>query len=175
MDFANNYSVWSVRFDVINAASRIAICSILRTGGSYKLTNLSIFFPKCKWMKSTKSKTAKTPSVKHSQTTEETGPSFVEASADSDASPENVPPAIPAEDSTPVSEITKAMLSKVRRAFRKAGKEAAEAEQAKFAEELIAAGIPILSRSSNRIAKVLKGKETLEDLKISKSRKTKTT
>jgi hypothetical protein len=125
-------------------------------------------------MKSAKSKTAKTPSVKHSETNDETGPSVVETSADSDASREIVPPAIPAEDSTPVSEITKAMLSKVRRAFRKAGKEASDAEQAKFAEALIAAGIPILSRSSSRIARVLKGEETLEDLKISKSRKTKT-
>jgi hypothetical protein len=63
----------------------------------------------------------------------------------------------------------------VRRAFRKAGKEASETEDSKFAEELIAAGIPILSRSSSRIAQVLKGEETLEELKISKSRKTKTT
>jgi hypothetical protein len=67
------------------------------------------------------------------------------------------------------------MLSKVRRAFRKAGKEASEEEQSNFAEELIAAGVPILSRSSNRIAKVLKGEETFEDLKVSKSRKPKTT
>jgi hypothetical protein len=125
-------------------------------------------------MKSPKSK-AKTPSVKHSQKIDETGPSVVEASAHSDASSEIVPPVIPAEDSTPVSEVTKAMLSKVRRAFRKAGKEASEAKQSKFAGELIAAGVPILSRSSSRIAKVLKGEETLEDLKISKSRKPKTT
>jgi hypothetical protein len=125
-------------------------------------------------MKSANSK-AKTPSVKHSYKKDQMDPSVVEASADSNASPEIAPPVIPAEDSTPVSEITKAMLSKVRRAFRKADKEGSEAEQAEFAEELIAAGIPILSRSSSRIAKVLKGEETLEDLKISKSRKPKTT
>jgi hypothetical protein len=65
------------------------------------------------------------------------------------------------------------MLAKVRRAFGEAAKEASEAEQSKFAEELIAAGVPILSRSSSRIAKVLKGEETLEDLKISKSCKPK--
>jgi hypothetical protein len=112
-------------------------------------------------MKSPKSKTVRTPSVKHSKTNEETGPSVVEASADSDASQQIATPAIPAEDSTPVYEITKSILSKVRRAFRKAGKEVSEAEQAKCAEELIAAGIPILSRSSNRIAKVIKGEETL--------------
>jgi hypothetical protein len=126
-------------------------------------------------MKLPKSKTAKTPTVKRLQTSDESNPSIVEASAGSDASPETAPPVIPAEDSTPVSEITNAMLSKVRRAFRKAGKEVSEAEQSKFAEELIVAGVPILSRSSSRIAKVLKGEETLEDLKISKSRKPKTT
>jgi ribosome-binding ATPase YchF (GTP1/OBG family) len=128
---------------------------------------------KCKCMKSAQSK-AKTPSVKHSYKKDQTGPSVVEASADSDASPEIVPPVTPAEDSTLASEITKAMLAKVRRAFGKAGKEASEEEQLKFAEELIAAGVPILGRSSSRIAKVLKGEETLEDLKISKSRKPKT-
>jgi hypothetical protein len=67
------------------------------------------------------------------------------------------------------------MLSKVRRAFRKAGKEGSEAEQAEFAGLLLAAGVSILSRSSSRIAKVLKAEETLEDLKISKSRKPKMT
>jgi hypothetical protein len=125
-------------------------------------------------MKLPKSKTAKTPSVKHSEKTDETGTSVVEASAHSDASPEIAPPVIFAEISTPVSEITKPMLAKVRRAFGKAGKEASEEEQSKFAEKLIAAGVPDLSRSSSRIAKVLKGEETLEDLKISKSRKPKT-
>jgi hypothetical protein len=125
-------------------------------------------------MKLPKSKNPKTQSVKHSKKIDETGTSVVEASAYSDASPEIAPPVISAEVSTPVSEVTKAMLTKVRRAFRKAAKEASEAEQSKFAEELIAAGVPILSRSSSRIAKVLKGEETLEDLKISKSRKPKT-
>jgi hypothetical protein len=67
------------------------------------------------------------------------------------------------------------MLSKVRRAFRKAGKEGSQAEQEEFAGLLIAAGVSILSRSSGRIAKVLKAEETLEDLKISKSRKPKMT
>ena len=129
---------------------------------------------KCKCMKSSKSKAARTESVKRSQKFDETGPSVVEASAHSDASPEIVPSVTPAEDSTLASEITKAMLAKVRRAFGKAGKEASEEEQLKLAEELIAAGVPILSRSSSRIAKVLKGEETLEDLKISKSRKPKT-
>jgi ribosome-binding ATPase YchF (GTP1/OBG family) len=129
---------------------------------------------KCKCMKSTKSK-AKTPSVKHSYKKDQMDPSVVEASADSDASPEIVPPVTPAEDSTLASEITQAMLAKVRRAFGKAGKEASEDEQLKFAEKLIAAGVPILSRSSSRIAKVLKGEETFEDLKVSKSRKPKTT
>jgi ribosome-binding ATPase YchF (GTP1/OBG family) len=126
-------------------------------------------------MKLPKSKNAKTQSVKHSDKKDEPGPSVVEASADSDASAEIAPPAVPAEDSTLASEITKAMLAKVRRAYAKAGKEASEEEQSKFAEKLIAAGVPILSRSSSRIAKVLKGEETLEDLKISKSRRPKTT
>jgi hypothetical protein len=115
------------------------------------------------------------PKSKDTLWTEETATSVAKVSADGDASQEIATPTIPAEASTPVSEITKAMLSKVRRAFRKAGKEAPEAGQAKFAEELIAAGIPILSRTSSRIAKVIKGEETLEDLKISKSRKTTTT
>jgi hypothetical protein len=125
-------------------------------------------------MKLTKSKTAKAPKVKHSETNDEIGPRVVEASADSDASPEIVPPVTPTENSTLVSEITKPMLAKVRRAFGKTGKEASEEKQLKFAEELIAAGVPTLSRSSSRIAKVLKGEETLEDLKISKSHKPKT-
>jgi hypothetical protein len=149
----------------------MAACSIVRTE---VITNLNCF-SKCKCVKSTKSKTPKTPIVQRSETDDDTSSSVVETSVDSDALQGIATPAIPAGDSTPVAEITKAMLSKVRRAFRKAGKEASEAEQAKFAEELIAAGIAILSRSSSRIAKVLKGEETLEDLKISKSRKTKAT
>jgi hypothetical protein len=126
-------------------------------------------------MKSPKLKTAKTSNVKRSDQKDDTGPSVVETSANSEASPEIPPPAIPTADPAAVSEITTAMLSKVRRAFRKAGKEGSEAEQEEFAVQLIAAGVPILSRSSGRIAKVLKAEETLEDLKISKSRKPKMT
>lgn len=126
-------------------------------------------------MKSPKLKTAKTSNVKRSEQKDDMEPSVVETSANSEASPEIPPPTIPAADPTPVSEITKPMISKVHRAFRKAGKEGSEVDQKEFAGQLIAAGVPILSRSSGRIAKVLKAEETLEDLKISKSRKPKIT
>jgi hypothetical protein len=126
-------------------------------------------------MKSPELKTKKTSNVKRPEQKDDTGPSVVETSANSEGSPEIAPPAITAADPAPASEITKAMLSKVRRAFRKAGKEGSQAEQEEFAGQLIAAGVSILSRSSGRIAKVLKAEETLEDLKISKARKPKMT
>ena len=122
-------------------------------------------------MKVTKSKTAKTSSQKRSPKKGDAVPSFVDASARKDISPEIAHPVVPAETQALLSEVTKPMLAKVRRAFRKAGREASEAAQLEYAEELIAAGVPILSRSSSRIAQVLKGDRTLEDLKVSKARK----
>ena len=77
-------------------------------------------------------------------------------------------PVIPGETRTPPSEVTKPMLAKLSRAFQKACKEASEAEQLKFAEELLAAGVPILSRSSGRISRAIKGEINIEDLKVSR-------
>jgi hypothetical protein len=54
-------------------------------------------------MKSPKLKTAKTPNVKRSEQKDDMGPSVVETSANSEASPEIAPPTITAADPTPVS------------------------------------------------------------------------
>jgi hypothetical protein len=121
-----------------------------------------------------KSDTAKTPKQKRSSKKAEDILSVVEDSTVKDATPEIAAAVVPAESATQATEVTKPMLGKVRRAFQKAGKEASEEEQLKFFEELIAAGVPIMSRSSSRIANVVKGEQTLEDLKVSKSRKAKT-
>ena len=97
-------------------------------------------------MNVTKSKSSKTPSQKRSLKKGEAILSVVDASPDKGPFPEVTPPVIPGETGAPITEITKPMLAKLRRAFRKAGKEASEAEQLKFAGELIAAGVPILNR-----------------------------
>jgi predicted peroxiredoxin len=125
-------------------------------------------------MKDNNSDTAKTPKQKRSSKKAEDILSVVEDSTVRDASLEVAPSVIAAGPTAQDTEVTMPMLGKVRRAFQKAGKEASEEELLKFAEGLVAAGIPIMSRSSSRIAKVVKGEQTVEDLKVSKSRKPKT-
>jgi hypothetical protein len=102
--------------------------------------------PEYKCMKATKSKPEKTASRKRSSAEREAVRNVLDASDAKDAMPELAAPIIVAEAPAPLTEITKPMLAKLRRAFRKAGKEVSEAEQLKFAGELIAAGVPILNR-----------------------------
>src|SRR6266700_5945128 len=66
-------------------------------------------------------------------------------------------------------EVTKRMLSKVARAYRKAGIKGGgmESDHTAFAYTLLNAGVPILERSSNRIAKAIKREIEIADLKVS--------
>jgi hypothetical protein len=122
-------------------------------------------------MKPNNPKTTKPRNLKRSTKEAETTPDLESAFEAIDASPEVATSIDPSEMRAPDTRVTEPMLRKLRRAFLKAGKEASEGEQVKFAEDMISAGVPILNRSSSRIAKVLKGERTLEDLKVSKSRK----
>jgi hypothetical protein len=71
------------------------------------------------------------------------------------------------------SAVTKAMLGKVGRAYKKADMpNVSEDKKLEFAQELLAAGIPIVNRSSARIARVIKGEISIEDLKVSRRAKT---
>ena len=57
------------------------------------------------------------------------------------------------------------MMSKLRRAFRKAGKSvASETEIMAFLASLLQANVPVLNRSSGRIARVVKGEQSIESL-----------
>jgi hypothetical protein len=70
------------------------------------------------------------------------------------------------------SAVTKAMLGKVGRAYKKADMpDISEDKKHEFAQELLAAGIPIVNRSSARIARVIKGEISIEDLKVSRRAK----
>ena len=122
-------------------------------------------------MKPNNPKTTKPRNLKRSTKGAEATPDLESALEAIDASSEVATSIDPSEMRGPDTRVTEPMLRKLRRAFLKAGKEASEDEQVKFAEDMISAGIPILNRSSSRIAKVLKGERTLEDLKVSKSRK----
>ena len=63
-------------------------------------------------------------------------------------------------------------LGKLRRAFRKAGKpEATEAELRAFLNDLVAAGVPVVRRTSGRIAKVVRGERTIESLLLERGGK----
>jgi hypothetical protein len=65
----------------------------------------------------------------------------------------------------PASGANRRMMSKLRRAFRKAGKsETSEAEISAFLTALLETKIPVLNRSSGRIAKVVKGEQSIESL-----------
>ena len=76
--------------------------------------------------------------------------------------------------STPptVSAVTKSMLSKLERAYKKAEMpDVTEAKKVEFAEALLAARVSILNISSGRIARAIKGEITIEDLKMSRRAK----
>jgi hypothetical protein len=69
----------------------------------------------------------------------------------------------------PASGANRRMMSKVRRAFRKAGKsETSEAEIIAFLTALLETKIPVLNRSSGRIAKVVKGEQNIESLLLAR-------
>jgi len=66
------------------------------------------------------------------------------------------------------SAVTKAMLAKLGRAYKKAGMpDVSEEKKLSLAQELLGAGVPLANRSSARIARVLKGEISIEDLKVS--------
>ena len=58
-----------------------------------------------------------------------------------------------------VEQVDRKMLGKVKRAFLKAGVEAGPEAQAAFLNDLLMANVPVLNRSSGRIARVLKGEK----------------
>jgi len=65
------------------------------------------------------------------------------------------------------SAVTKAMLTKVGRAYKRADMpNVSEQKKLEFAQELLAAGVPILNRSSARISRAIKGEISIEDLKV---------
>ena len=69
----------------------------------------------------------------------------------------------------PASRANRKMMSKLRRAFRKAGKsEASETEIMAFLTSLLEANVPVLNRSSGRIAKVVKGEQNIESLLLAR-------
>jgi hypothetical protein len=63
-----------------------------------------------------------------------------------------------------VEQTDRKMLGKVKRAFLKAGVEAGPEAQADFLNDLLRADIPVLNRSSGRIARVVKGEESIATL-----------
>jgi hypothetical protein len=64
------------------------------------------------------------------------------------------------------SAVSKAMLAKVGRAYKKAEMtDVSEEKKLEFAQELVSAGVPILNRSSARIARAIKGEISIESLK----------
>jgi hypothetical protein len=63
-----------------------------------------------------------------------------------------------------VEQIDRRMLGKVKRAFSKAGVEAGPEAQAAFLNDLLRANVPVLNRSSGRIARVVKGEESIASL-----------
>ena len=74
----------------------------------------------------------------------------------------------PAKPAPAKPEVTKRMLSKVARAYRKAGIKGGgtESDHTAFVHTLLNAGVPILERSSSRIAKAIKREIEIADLKV---------
>jgi hypothetical protein len=65
-------------------------------------------------------------------------------------------------------EVNKRMLSKVARAYRKAGIKGGgtESDHTAFVHTLLNAGVPVLERSSGRISRAMRGEIQIEDLKV---------
>jgi hypothetical protein len=76
----------------------------------------------------------------------------------------------PAKSAPAKPEVTKGMLAKIGRAYKKAGTVKGgdtEADYEAYAFTLLNAEIPILERSSGRIARAIKGEIEIADLKVS--------
>ena len=63
-----------------------------------------------------------------------------------------------------VEQADRKMLGKVKRAFVKAGVEAGPEAQVAFLNDLLTANVPVLNRSSGRIARVVKGEQSIASL-----------
>jgi len=63
-----------------------------------------------------------------------------------------------------VEQADRKMIGKVKRAFVKAGVEAGPEAQAAFLSDLLMANVPVLNRSSARIARVVKKEQNIESL-----------
>ena len=63
-----------------------------------------------------------------------------------------------------VEQADRKMLGKVKRAFVKAGVEAGPEAQTAFLNDLLMANVPVLNRSSGRIARVVKGERSIASL-----------
>ena len=63
-----------------------------------------------------------------------------------------------------VEQVDRKMLGKVKRAFLKAGVEAGPEAQAAFLDDLLRAKVPVSNRSSGRIARIIKGEQSIESL-----------
>ena len=63
-----------------------------------------------------------------------------------------------------VEQADRKMLGKVKRAFLNAGVEAGPEAQAAFLNDLLMANVPVLNRSSGRIARIIKGEQSIESL-----------
>src|SRR5882762_3703761 len=74
----------------------------------------------------------------------------------------------PAKSAPAKREVTKRMLSKVARAYRKAGIKGGgtESDHTAFVHTLLNAGVPILERSSSRISRAIRGEIQIDDLKV---------
>ena len=75
----------------------------------------------------------------------------------------------PAKSTPAKPEVTKRMLSKIARAYKKAGTVqggGTETDHEAFAFTLLNAGVPFLERSSSRIARAIKGEIEIADLKV---------
>jgi hypothetical protein len=63
-----------------------------------------------------------------------------------------------------VEQVDRKMLGKVKRAFLKAGVEARPEVQAAFLNDLLMGNVPVLNRSSARIARVVKKEQNIKSL-----------
>jgi hypothetical protein len=67
-----------------------------------------------------------------------------------------------------VEQVDRKMIGKVKRAFLKAGVEAGPKAQADFLNALLLAKVPVLNRSSSRIARLVKGEKSIESLLLAR-------
>jgi hypothetical protein len=71
---------------------------------------------------------------------------------------------VPESQTRKAEQVDRKMLGKVKRAFLKAGVEAGPEAQADFLNDLLMANVPVLNRSSDRIARVVKGEKSIATL-----------